>query len=56
MFTYQIVYRKHGCEGAADRDLVLRMIERTTVCVITAGVQCAMFVETYGKNMIQTVF
>ncbi len=51
---------KLGCEeGEAGSDLVLHMIEKTTgedVRVITAGVQCAMFVKTYGKKMAQTVF
>ncbi len=60
MFAYRVVYRKHGREGgAAGCDLVLRMIEKTTIGdirVITAGVQCAMFVKTYGKKMAQTVF
>ncbi len=60
MFAYRVVYRKHGREEeAADRDLILCMIEKTTgrdVHVITAGVWCAMFVETYVKKMAQTVF
>ncbi len=60
MFAYRVVYRKHEHEeGAAGCDLVLCMIEKTTggeVRVITAGVQCAMFVETYRKKMARTVF
>ncbi len=60
MFAYRVVYWKHGREeGAWSRDLVLHTIEKTTggdVLVITAGIQCARFVETYGKKMAQTVF
>ncbi len=54
------MYRKNGCEeGAAGHDLILHTIEKTTgedIRVITVGVCCAMFVETYGKKMAQTVF
>ncbi len=54
MFTYRIMYQKHEREeGATGPNLVLRTIEKTTsgdVHVITAGIQCAMFVETYGKK------
>ncbi len=60
MFTYRVVYQKHGCEkGVTGRDLVLRTIKKTTggdVRVITAGVWCVMFVEMYSKKMAQTVF
>ncbi len=60
MFAHQVVYPKHGCEeGAAGRNLVLRTIEKTIggdVRVITAGVQCAMFVKTYGKKITQIFF
>ncbi len=60
MFACRVVYQKHGREeGAAGHDLTLRTIEKTTggdICVITAGIWCAMFVETYGKKMAQTVF
>ncbi len=55
MFTYRVVYKKHGRqEGAAGCNLILHTIEKTTcgdVDVLTAGIRCAMFVETYGKNM-----
>ncbi len=52
------LYRVHE-EGPASCNLVLCTIEKTTggdIRIITAGIQCAMFVETYGKKIAQTVF
>ncbi len=58
MFAYRVVYQKHGCEEAASRDLILRLIEKNggDVRVITADIRCGMLAEIYGKKMTQTEF
>ncbi len=55
MFAYRVVYQKHGCEEGAEAVILFCVQLKKTISrdvrVIIAGVQCAMFVKTYGKKM-----